>query len=96
MSQEVRITSQTSIPLKPLVQSALRTEVRLLEIGLARTRERLRQFEQRYGISSEEFEKRFRSGELGDALDFIEWAGELELYRLLQAQREALLGAELR
>ena len=46
-------------------------------------------------MPSEEFERRFQAGELDDHLDFIEWFGELTFYRLLLAQRDALLGAEI-
>jgi len=95
MSQQVRITSPTTIPLKPLIEAALRDEARLLEWGIRRTLERLRRFEAHYGMSSEEFERRFQAGELNDHPDFIEWAGELAFYRLLIAQRDALLGADV-
>jgi hypothetical protein len=95
MSQQVRITSPASVPLRPLIEAALRDEARLLERSIRRTMERLRHFETRYGMPSEEFERRFQAGELDDHPDFIEWFGELTFYRLLLAQRDALLGAEI-
>lgn len=39
----------------------------------------LRDFEQRYGMDSDTFYRRFSAGELGDAMDFFEWAGLYEL-----------------
>ena len=34
---------------------------------------RLKQFEERYQISSEDFYQRFQAGELEDTIDFFEW-----------------------
>lgn len=67
---------------------------KLLETALNQHRSRLgrykrdlHQFEKRYGIDSATFHKRFESGEMGDAMDFFEWAG---LYELHQALREKI------
>lgn len=94
-AQQVTVTTEASVALKPLLESAVRTELRMLEIGLERTAQRLRDFEERFGLGSEEFERRFDAGQVGESLDFIEWAGEIKTYRLLQAQREALQGVRL-
>ena len=59
---------------------------KLLDVALSRHRDRwkryeheLRQFEERYGMDSETFYQRFEAGELGDDMDFFEWAGVYEL-----------------
>ncbi len=59
---------------------------KLLDISLSRHQLRLeryerdlREFERRYGMESGAFYCRFESGELGDAMDFFEWAGLYEL-----------------
>jgi hypothetical protein len=39
----------------------------------------LRRFEERYDMDSATFYRRFEAGELGDAMDFFEWAGLYEL-----------------
>ncbi len=45
----------------------------------------LRQFEDKYGMSTVEFYARFITGKMGDARDFIEWAGDFTRYhRLVQ------------
>lgn len=46
---------------------------------LKRYQEDLQDFEARYGMSSTEFYRKFEPGELGDAVDFFEWAGLYEL-----------------
>lgn len=36
-------------------------------------------FEKQYAMSSTDFYERFENGELGDAMDFIEWAATIEM-----------------
>ncbi len=67
------------------METALQNELRLLEAGIRRTEQRLREFEQRYGLSSAEFVRRYERDELEESLDFAEWIGE---YRLLERLRE--------
>jgi hypothetical protein len=59
---------------------------KLLDVALSQYRLRLeryeqdlREFEERYGMESATFYRRFEAGELGDAMDFFEWAGLYEL-----------------
>jgi hypothetical protein len=55
-----------------------------LEELLALERE-LFAFEQKYGLSSEEFYSRFMQGAMGDDMEVIEWAGTYELFLHLKA-----------
>ena len=48
-------------------------------LRLKRYEQDLREFEERYGMESATFYRRFEAGELGDAMDFFEWAGLYEL-----------------
>jgi hypothetical protein len=95
MNQQVVIRTTGSLDLKPLLESAIHSELRLLAAGLARTRSRLQAFEQQYHLSSDAFERQFAAGHLAETLDFIEWAGELKTYHLLLAQQETLQGASV-
>ena len=95
MTQQVTITIDAPIALKPLIEAALRSELRMLELSLQRTSQRLQAFEAQYGLTSEEFERRFNTGEMAESLDFIEWVGEIKTYRLLDAQRQAFHGVQL-
>ncbi|HBY93735.1 MAG: hypothetical protein M5U01_23130 [Ardenticatenaceae bacterium] len=95
MIRQVTITTDTPVELKPLIESAIRSELRMLELGLERTRQRLHVFEERYGLTSEEFERRFNAGQVSESLDHIEWAGEIKTYQLLEARRQALQGVRL-
>ena len=44
--------------------------------------ERLQGYEGKYGMDSEQFYRRFMAGELGDEIDYVEWAG---FYEMLQS-----------
>jgi hypothetical protein len=72
---------------------------KLLDITLNRYRlqlERyehdLREFERRYGMESDAFYLRFEDGELGDAMDFFEWAGLYELRQDLVEKIRSIRG----
>jgi phage shock protein A len=79
------LTSSHARPLKPLVEAALKNEQRLLQAGIQRTEQRLREFETEHGMSSTEFLRCYENDELQETLDFVEWIGE---HRLLERMRE--------
>ena len=61
---------------------------KLLDVTLSQHRLRLEryerdlhEFEERYSMESATFYRRFEAGELGDEMDFFEWAGLYELRR---------------
>ena len=95
MRQQVVVTTDAPAALKPLLASAIQSELRILELGLARIAERLQAFAKQYGLTSEEFARRVATGESGESLDYIEWAGEIEIYRRLEGQWQALQKATL-
>jgi hypothetical protein len=57
------------------------------ERELADLQRRLEAFEGRCGMSSAEFYRRFRAGELGDTADFVEWS---VFYEMRESVRERL------
>lgn len=95
MFQQVTITTESSDPIKPLVQAAIREELKTLQFGINRTRERLAALEKQFGMSSEEFQRRFNGIDLGETLDFIEWSGEIKTLRLLEEHYNALQNAKI-
>jgi hypothetical protein len=56
---------------------------------LSELQERLQAFETRYQMASKDFYRRFRSGALGDAADFVEWSA---FYEMWESVRECLKG----
>jgi len=82
MIQQVTITTESAESIKPLVESAIYGKLKNLQYGINRTRERLDAFEQQFGMTSAEFERRNNARELEESLDFIEWLGEIETLRI--------------
>jgi len=41
--------------------------------------QQISQFEQNYNLLSQEFYSRYNKGEMGDEMDFIEWASTIEM-----------------
>ena len=56
---------------------------------------RLAKYEQQFSMTSSEFYRRFRAGELGDEMDFVEWSVFYDMYQAM-LRRLRLLGAEER
>jgi hypothetical protein len=84
MTQPV-LTSSKNRSLRPLVEAALRNELRILQAGIRRTAQRLESFEEQYDLPSAVFIKRYEIDEFQETLDFAEWIGE---YRLPERLRE--------
>lgn len=61
---------------------------------LEELRQALSDFEQRHGMSSDLFYRRFKAGETDDRMDFVEWASLVQMTRRLE-KRLALLETDL-
>lgn len=57
---------------------------------LQKLTERLQEFEEQYDMGSDEFFRRFRSGELGDAADYVEWSVFYEMRESVQERLDVL------
>ena len=53
-------------------------------------RHNMHDFEEQYQMTTTEFYDKFEQGILGDAMDYMEWAGLFELYKDNQKVLEAL------
>ena len=95
MIQQVIITAEAPGAIKPLVESAIRNQLKTLQHGINRTRERLAALEHQFGMPSDEFERKFTARELDERLDFIDWLGEIKTLRLLQEQLNSLQVARI-
>lgn len=62
-----------------LLAKLLETVLAEYRLRLQRYEQALREFETRYTMASDTFYRRFQAGELGDAMDFFEWAGLYDL-----------------
>jgi hypothetical protein len=95
MLQQVTIKTSNKAALKPILQSAINNEAKMLAVGLERTRKRLAEFEQKFGMSSEEFERRLYAADLEETVEFTDWRLEIGALRLLESQYQALQEAQV-
>jgi len=95
MLQQMTIVTEDRTVLEPLVKSALENEKKMISLGLERTRQRLAEFEQKYGMSSEEFEQQLNTFEIAETVEFSDWRIEIGMLRLLERQHKALENARL-
>ena len=84
------LTFSRQHPLRPLVEAAIQNELRLLEAGIRRTEERLQDFEEKHGLDTQEFLRRYESDEISETLEFAEWIGEYRLLKRLREKAETL------
>lgn len=87
---ELTLVSPAPRRLRPLVEAAIQNELRLLAAGIRRTEERLRAFEKRYGLTTDEFLQQYENDQLQETLDFDEWVGESRLLERLQDNASTL------
>ena len=81
--------------LKTVVKSALENEIKLITIGLKKTMEDIRNYEDKFKMDSETFYKKYSSGEAGDDMEYIRWAGEIETLEKLKRNIKDLSEAEV-
>ncbi|WP_374685515.1 hypothetical protein [Promineifilum sp.] len=91
---EITLVSKQSRPLRPLVEAALANELKLVRAAIRQTEERLREFEARYEMATDDFMRRFENDELIETLDFVDWIGEYRLLSHLQEKAETYQGIE--
>jgi hypothetical protein len=95
MLQEIVIKSNAEKPIKPLVETAIRNQLKALQHGIARTKERIAEFEKRAGIPSADFEAKLKSGKIEETIETIDWNMELAALRLLEGQYQSLSEAKI-
>jgi len=79
--------------LSAIIEEALEREAGLLLVKNRILRNRIKRFERKYSMTSEEFRERFESGELGDDEEYFLWWSLLEALtsvekRLRDVERE--------
>ena len=78
----------------PIIEATInkllaRESNRMVELETRLTNQLL-EFEERYTLKSDDFYRRYEAGELGDGMDFVEWAATVEMLANVK-QRLALL-----
>ncbi len=95
MLQQITIQTSNAEQLRPLLESAIQRETRLLEYSIGRTREALAPYEARYNMSTDEFERKFSVREIEETLDLIDWWMEAQALRHLEAKLDSIREARL-
>jgi len=87
---KLTLISTRKQPLKPLVEAALKNELRLLMAGIQRTEKNIRSYESQYEMKTEDFLNRYKNNELDETLEFAEWIGEHRMLDRLKEKTETL------
>ena len=95
MLKQMKITTKDRATLKPLLESAIENEKKMIMLGMDRTLKRLTQFEQEYQMTSAEFMQRLNALELSETVEFSEWRLEIGMLDLLERQYNTLKDARL-
>lgn len=75
---------------RSILKEALDREQKMLQAALERTQEHLNHFEALYKLDSETFFAKYQKGETDDRNDYIDWAGEYQIFKNLQNQLDCL------
>ncbi|MBM3180978.1 MAG: hypothetical protein FJZ86_11560 [Chloroflexi bacterium] len=96
MLQQITIQTPNAKRLKPLLKSAIQSQLDDIEHGIQSTRTKLEAFEKQYKMNTAEFLRRFTPDDLGETLDFIEWQGETKMLALLEEKKTAFTEAQVK
>ncbi len=92
---EIILKTDTPDKAAEVLKEALGTETSRLEYSLNLAKKRLKGFETKYNISSEKFINEWCAEDLeGEDLEYVEWAGELQLSLRLNERLVALKSIE--
>ncbi|MFB2921297.1 hypothetical protein [Aerosakkonema funiforme] len=81
---ELKIICEYPETLKQLIEEALSERVASLKNGIQRTEERIKEFENKYQMPTEEFLRRYENDEIQETLEIDEWIGESWMLKRLQ------------
>jgi len=79
----------------PVLDSAIRNQLKLLKTSINRTKKRISSFEQKYNMSTEQFMQKIRAGMDDDNLDYVEWIGETKILKRLEEEYKELEGLRI-
>ncbi len=68
----------------PVIKDSIHREIILLESKINLVKNEIKQFEEKYHMSSSEFLKKFENGDLGDSQDYFEWWGLVKGLKTLE------------
>ena len=69
-----------------ILREALKRERKLLQAAFQRTQDNLLRFEKNYNIDSDSFFSLYQKGQTDDRDDYVDWAGEYQIYQSIRNQ----------
>jgi len=92
---EIVIRTGKPESIMPVLDSAIRNQLKLLKTSINRTKVRISSFEQKYNMSTEQFIQKIREGMDDDNLEFVEWLGETKILKRLEEEYKELEGLRI-
>ncbi|MEK7415246.1 MAG: hypothetical protein AAB263_18220 [Planctomycetota bacterium] len=83
---------QASALMERALDKLLTHEAEVCRAQLQQLQGDLSQFEKQYGLSAEEFYRRFQAGQTDDRMDFVEWASLVQMADNLKERLRLLAG----
>lgn len=75
---------------KKLLQNVLSREEEVLRLGIQKTIKNLKAFEKKHSLKSKKFFELYQKGQLDDRNDYVDWAGEYQIFESLNEQMGVL------
>ncbi len=80
---------------KQLISAAIQNELKILTLGIKKTKQNIKNYEAIYNSNTEAFYKKYSTGKLGDDIQYIKWAGEYETLLKLQKDYTEIEGTQI-
>jgi hypothetical protein len=83
----ITLRSKSPDSLKQIITSALAERLQSIESGIKQTESRIKEFEIKYQLSTEDFLRLFNHNQLAHNFDFDEWIGEVRMLDHLKQKK---------
>jgi len=93
MASEIKSAGISSDMVKSAVTRTIKYKIEEINHKLNDISENMKYFETKYGMKTEDFYKKFKTGILEDDMDFFEWKASSDIYIELKEEKKALLEA---
>ncbi len=91
MANHLKLNEET----KSLIKSSLNIEEKILNLGLSKWKNKLKEFEKEHKIPTEKFIKKFNDGQLGDDKRWFEWVFAYKAYNHIKEKLNLMKGIAL-
>ena len=92
---EIMIRTDKPESIVPILESAIRNQLKMLKASINRTKMKITSFEQKYNMSTEQFMQKIGEGMDDDNLDYVEWIGETKILKRLEEEYKELEGMRI-